>query len=363
MQNKVKYLAKLYQRDGTTLTKNIPHDMLRSFPTWSDRINGGQGECTIDYAIPFDDFGEGTIIDHEYILDVYVFDAAHPAGRRMFRGTIQEYEPYISGATQGVKVKALGLASNLSFDAYMASARTVYTVSHAGVDPETIFKAIIDEYRAAVNNPLINYAAGSTQALGTNVTKSYVDRMWFDACQDTRDLCGTGWWWHVDADGIAYLLPKPSTVSHRFVIGRDIQDGNFPKSVKSLKNKIRVTRNGGTVTTYSDATSISKYESRLKIISDSSLSDGATADQRGNKELNDGKDPKVKSTMVINANYDLESIKVGQTCNILNSNGSAAFFGSNVLIGGIQYNGDTVQIDFEESVTDLGASLQKFVNG
>ena len=358
-----RYLEKIYQRNGTTLTLNIPHNALRSFPTWSDRINGGMGECTIDYAIPFDDFGEGTIIDHQFILDVYVFDADHPAGRRMYRGAIQEYEPYISGAMQGVKVKALGLASNLSFDAYMASARSSYTVSHAAVDPQIIFKAIIDEYRAAVNNPLINYAVGSTQALGTNVSKNYVDRTWFDSCQDTRDLCGTGWWWHVDADGIAYLLPKPSSVSHRFVIGRDIQEGNFPKSAKGVKNKIRVTRSGGAVSTYTDATSISKYESRLQIISDSTLNDATTADQRGNKELNDGKDTKVKSTMVINENYDLESIKVGQTCSILNSNGSAAFFGSNVLIGGIQYNGDTVQIDFEESVTDLGASLDKFVNG
>jgi hypothetical protein len=358
-----KFLAKIYARNGSTISLNIPHEKIRNLPTFSDRINGGMGECVIDYVVPFDDFGEGSTIDYQYVLDLYAFDSENPLGRRIYRGTIQEYEPYITGTQQGVKIKALGLGSNLSFDAYMASTRTVYTVSHAAQDPQDIFKAIIDEYRAYVNNPLINYAVGSTQALGTNVSKDYVDRTWFDAAQDTRDLCSTGWWWHVDADGIAYLLPKPTSVTHRFIIGKHIQEGNFPKSVKGVKNRIRVTRAGGTITHYTDATSVSKYESRLEIISDSTLNTAGTADQRGNKAMNDQKDSKVKSTMIINATYDLESIKVGQTCSILNSDGSASFFGSNVMISGLQYNGDTVQLDLEESVTDLGFSLNKFVNG
>lgn len=361
-QENKKFLAKIFDRDGETLKMNIPNEKIRKIPTFSSRINGGLGECTIDFDSPFDDFSEGTLIDHQFVLDLYAFDDDNPLGRRIYRGTIQEYEPYIAGASQGVIIKALGLASNLSFDVYMASSRTVYTVSHASVDPQDIFKAIINEHRAAVNNPLINYAVGSTQALGTNVSKDFVDQTWFDSCQAARDLCSTGWWWHVDADGLASLLPKPSSVTHRFIIGKHIQEGNFPKSVKGVKNRIRVTRNGGTVTTYSDATSISKYESRFAAISETTINDVTTADQRGNKELNDKKDSKVKSTMIINSEYDLESIKVGQTCNILNSDGTESFFGSNVMISGLQYEGDTVQIDLEESVTDLGASLQKFVD-
>jgi hypothetical protein len=361
LENK-KYLVKIYGRNGSSLVLNIPHEKIRGLPTFSDRINGGMGECIIDYVVPFDDFGEGVDIDHQFVLDLYAFDSSNPLGRRIYRGTIQEYEPYITGAQQGVLIKALGLGSNLSFDAYMTSSRTVYTVSHAAADPQDIFKAIIDEHRAYVNNPLINYGVGSTQALGTNVNKDFVDRTWFDAAQDTRDLCSTGWWWHVDADGLASLLPKPSTVTHRFIIGKHIQEGNFPKSAKGVKNRIRVTRSGGTITHYTDTTSKNTFESRLEMISESTINNSTTADQRGNKALNDKKDDKVKSTMIINATYDLESIKVGQTCSILNSDGSAAFFGTNVFISGLQYNGDTVQLDLEESVTDLGASLEKFVN-
>jgi hypothetical protein len=362
-QENKKYLAKIYGRDGgPTIKINVPHSLIREHPTYSDRINGGQGECTLDYAVPFDAFDEGTKIDHQFIMDLYVFDDDNPSGRRVFRGSIQEYEPYIEGAQQGVLVKAIGLGSNLSFDAYMASTRTVYTVSKSAVDPQDIFKAIIDEYRAYVNNPLINYAVGSTQALGTTVSKDYVDRTWFDACQETRDLCGTDWWWHVDADGIASLLPKPSTPTHHFIIGKHIQSGNFPKSVKGVKNRIRVTRSGAAISHYSDATSISKYESRWEAISDTGITAAGTADQRGNKEMNDNKDPKVKSSMVINSTYDLESIKVGQTCSILNSDGSTSFFGSNVMIVGLEWNGSEVTLELGESITDIGLALDKFVN-
>lgn len=355
-----RYLAKIYERDGSTLALNIPKAKMRDNPTFTDRINGGMGELEIDYIVPFDDFEEGTKIDHQFILDLWVFDDANPDGRRIYRGAIQEYEPYINGSTQGVLIKALGLGSNLSYDAHMASSRSNYTVNYATTDPETIFQAIIDEWRAFVNNALIDYDGSSTQTVGTNVTKEFVDKTWFDAITETKDLCPEGWWWHVDADGIASLLPKPTTATHSFIIGRHIEDGRFPKSVKTVKNRVRVTRNGGTITHYDDSTSIGKYESRWEAINDTSLGDVNAADQAGNKKVADNKDPKNKNTLVINSEYDIESIKVGQTCAILNSN-EAATFVTNAQIVGLTYEGDRVRLELEESVADLGLALDRFV--
>jgi hypothetical protein len=357
-----RYLAKILGRDGSTLKLNVPHSAMREPPVFSDRIDGGMGECILDYVVPFDNFDEGVKIDHEFIMDIWCFDTDNPNGRRIYSGVIEEYEPYIEGAQQGVLVKALGLGSKLSYDIYMSSSRTVYAVTHTTQDPETIFKAIIDEWRAFANNALINYAVGSTQAVGSTVSKTFTDRSWWDACADTRELCGSGWWWHVGPDRTAYLLPKPSSPTHKFIIGKHIQLGNFPKSVKGVKNKIRVTRSGGTVTTYTDATSISAYEQRIDIVDDSSLTSAGAADQRGATGL-EQKDPRTKSTLTINSEYDLESIKVGQTCIILNSDETSSFFGTNIMIVGLTYNGNTVELELEESTTDLGLALDKFVNG
>lgn len=358
-----KYVVKIFDRDGVTLKKSIPHRKIRTAPTFPSRINGGLGECIIDYITPFDVFGEGSIIDHGYVMEVWAHDAANPLGRRIYSGVVQDYEPYFGGSKQGVLIKALGFASNLTFDVHMASSRSNYTVSYAAKDPEFIFKAAIDEYRAAVNNPLINYQVGSTQTVGANITQDYTDKTWFDVCDDARSKSGAGWWWSVDADGIAYLLPKPSTATHKFVMGKHIESGRFPKSVKNVKNKIRVTRSGPVVTEYTDATSISKYEQRFKAISASDIGDSGGSDQKGNTELGNLKDAKAKNSLIINEKYDLESIKVGDTCNILGSDETSILFAENMQIVGLTYSGSRVTLELEEQSTDLGLALDKFVNG
>lgn len=357
-QSNKKFLAKIFQRDGSTLALNIPHSSIRGLPKFTDRINGGQGQCDIEYVTAFDNFGEGTDIDYEFILDLWVFDDDHPAGRRVFRGAIEDLTPFIKGAQQGVTISALGLGTKLAYDMHMATSRTLYTVSYSAKDPEFIFKAVIDEWRAYVNNALINYGVGSTQSVGTNVNKDFEDTTWFDACEETRELCPDGWWWHVDADGLASLLPKPSSATHKFIIGKHIQDGKFLRSIKSVKNRVRVTRAGGTVTEYSDPTSITNYESRFESIDDSSLGDVNAADQAGNKKVGDNKDPKDKNTLTINSEYDLESIHVGETCIILNVDESATFV-TNALIVGLTYDGDTMSLELEESAVDLGLALDR----
>src|SRR5438132_486928 len=54
-----KYAAKIYGLNGSSLKMNIPNGAIRSAPEFSDRINGGMGECILDFVTPFDDFDEG----------------------------------------------------------------------------------------------------------------------------------------------------------------------------------------------------------------------------------------------------------------------------------------------------------------
>lgn len=358
-----KYVVKILAKNGTDILKNIPHGSIRSAPTFPSRINGGLGECVIDYKAPFDNFGEGTIVEVGNVLEVWAHDSSYPLGRRIYSGTIQEYEPYIAGAKEGVLIKALGFASNLTFDIHMSAVRSSYAVTYTTLDPEAIFKAIIDEYRAGVNNPLINYGVGSTSPVGTLITQTYTDKTWFDCIEDIRTKAGTGWWWSVDADGLASLLPKPTNATHLFVLGKHIESGRFPKSGKGIKNKIRVTRSGGTVTEYVDATSKAAYEQRIKIVSASDVGDANGADQKGNTELGNNKDKKAKHSLIINEKYDLESIKVGQTCNVLRVLNGSALFVTNMQIVGLTYSGNRVSLELDEQSADLGLALDKFVNG
>ncbi|MGC3970592.1 MAG: hypothetical protein QM775_25635 [Pirellulales bacterium] len=116
---------------------------------------------------------------------------------------------------------------------------------------------------------------------------------------------------------------------------------------------------GDVVTEYADAPSIAAHESRLEIIQDTSLGNTEASDQRGEKAVADGRNPKNKDTLVINSQYDLESIQVGETCILLNADLSASLV-TNAQIVGLSYENSRVTLELEESSFDLGLALQRF---
>ena len=67
-----------------------------------------------------------------------------------------------------------------------------------------------------------------------------------------------------------------------------------------------------------------------------------------------------KVQLIINAQYDIESIKVGDTCQVLNLAENSGVFTNNMQIVRIIYNWDNVTLDLEEVIDDFGNQLTKF---
>ena len=370
------WTAKIYSQSGSSsdfvkvlstqkpLDPDLPY--LKSNPTFRSRINGGFGECVLDVAFPFDAFEEGTTVKFMNIVDIECIDQDNPRGRRIYRGYISRYEPYLeAGGNQGVRVTLLGLVSILSLSYYKSGSS--FTVTHTSEDPETIARAIIDHLNTVYGGNLIDYSGATTDPVGTAVSITYDDTTWFDAIAKAASLAGTDWWFKIDEDGLFWLKAKPSEATHSFTIGRDIESITAPKTSEGVVNDVQVRGDGGN-TDVSDATSEQTYGTgspasgkRTKIITDSQLGDAAARTQRGNKEVNDNKDAKLKSPFVVNTNYDIESIHVGDTCRILNYDRNNTFFNDNMLIVGIAYNGDTVSIEVEDAQQGFGRELQSFV--
>ena len=361
------FSCKILDQDGSTFIIGLAPKLLKSPPSFRSRMNAGLGELVLDLNLPFDDFDEGNSIDFMNIVDVYAVDEDHPRGRRIYRGFISRYEPYIEGE-EGVRVTLLGLGSLLPRTFYKNGGS--FTVAHATQDPTIIFKAIIDHFGTVYGGSLITYDGSSIPAtVGQNVSISFVDQKHFDAAKKAVELAGTGWWWSIDADGKANMKAKPSTATHTFTLGKDIDSLSCTKDSEKIVNDVYVRRNGGTETNYIDATSQSRFGTGSpatgkisKIISDSALTDVGAANQRGNKELSDGKDEKIRGTITVNTNADLEAIKVGDTIKVANIRSSNNFFSDNLQIVGLTYNADSVTIELEESSTDLGLALDDFVN-
>ena len=364
------FTCKIFDQDGTTFLKNFVQ--IKNVPSFKSRLNGIYGECVLDLDLPFDNFDEGTSIDFMNIVKIYALtlDSATQTETLIYTGFISKYEPYIVGTgEEGVKVTLLSLGSLLSFSYYKNGSN--FTVTHTTDDPETIGRAIIDHANTINGGSLLSYDNDTTDAVGQTVDVAFDDQKWFDALKKVGDLADTDWWWKIDEQGQYWLKDKPASATHAFTIGKDINSIRAPKDSEKVINDIQVRRSGGTATNYSDSDSQEAYGTgsgtpsgkRTKIINDTELTSADAADQRGNKEIEDNKDAKISATVEINDKYALETVKVGDTCEIRNFANANSFFSSNMMIAGVHYKGDTVVVDLERHSRDLGAELDSFVNG
>lgn len=352
------FVYKVFESDGSTFVTSWTRPLVKSFPRFTSRINGIFGEMVIDLNITLDELKnhEGTSIEFMNVVDLYVIDEDNPRGRCIYRGFISRYEPYFENE-QGVRVRVLGLGAILSHSHYKDAD---FTVSHSGDDPETIGRAIIDHVNTVYTSSLFSYDNDSTDAVGTTVSIDFVDQKWIDALKKTGELAGTDWWWKIDALGKYWLKAKPSSSTHSFTLKKHVDRFVIPKDSEKIINDVVVRYDGGTATD-DDSTSISSYGKRTKIISETDLKDATAGSQRATKEVEDGKDPSMRGAkLVINSQYDLESIQVGQTCQLLNYDKSLAFFNNNMMITGVNYSADSVRLDLED-LSDFGTELQKFV--
>lgn len=374
------YTIKAYDQDGSTRLANYNTQRpegsttgyVKSAPTFKSQINGGYGECVIDLALPFDDFGEGTTINFMNIVKIYAAkvddDTLTQSETLIYTGFISKYEPYIDGpGDEGVRVTLLGLVSLTALSYYKSG--SAFAVTHTAADPSAIGQAIITHFNTIYGGSLLSYTGGSIDSVGTNVTFTFTDQTWAAALKKAWELSGTNWWWKIDASGVYYLKQKPSTATHTFTIGKDIARINAPKDSEKVVNDVQVRRTGGTASNFSDSTSQSTFGTgspatgkRTRIIDDTSIADATTATQRGNKEINDNKDEKITTSMEINTNYDIESVEVGETCKIRNFDGSSTFFDDNMMIVAVQYNGDTITIELEEQTANLGNELSSLIS-
>lgn len=347
------YLVKLYGADGSTFKRVIQDKYLRKDPTFSGRMNGGQGDVTLDTSLDPEDFGD---IEIDYVCDVYIADEDNPDGKlRIFRGVVQEITPYAKDSTRGVTITAQGIATTLTFDYWRDSGNYTFTKND---DADTVFAGVITQHQA---DEALNLIAGTDiDDPGITINQEFSQLTWHAALTKIQELCPEGWYWYLGADGIVKLKPKPSSATHKFILGKHVEF-KAPKSAKKMFNVVRVIRSGGTGKDYTNVAAGNRR--RVKILSDSGIQDESTSDQKGNKFLDENDTPSNKTELTVYDTYDIESIEPGQTCKIMNLKKGMNFFGNNMQIVGVTYQGSKAVLELEEAVGDIGAELKRFVAG
>lgn len=321
---------KIYQLNGTFKGNLKWSEIVRDF-SFSQQINGGQGEATAELNKSFEnatysqgDFGKVT-----------VFTDDNPNGLLIYTGIINKIERKYTDGIETIALKFLGLSSVLSlFPFYSAS----YT-PNKNQDPAQTIKDIIDYANTKYN--WFSYSGGNIVNYGSNLNIDFNYTKCFDAIKNTVQPFAR--WWRIDADGQVYFQAVPGTATHKLTAWKDIEAITVSEDAERIVNSIIVVYKTGTLATVQDATSISTYGLREIKVEKTDLADSTAATNYANSYIASYKDPKKKTTITVNTAYNLESLKPGDTVKVQNFLYSI----SNLQIQKISYTWDNVVIELD----------------
>jgi len=358
---KKQFNIKVYDSSGTFLHTYSP-DVIVNEPQFTSEMNSGFGQCRIILKKPFDDFDEGVNVNFENIIKIYEFDENNLSGRLIYSGVCTQYIPTAQLANQYVEMTIVGIVQFLS-RAYFTSGGS-YVVDYTGasaIDPAQMIKNVIDNLLVDYPNCGLSYSGGHIDNLGSTISHKFEEVKRKSAVDTAFGFMGAGWWWKVDESGQFWLKQKPTTATHTFEFTKHIDEAVVRKNDEAVINKIYFKYNGGNVSV-NDATSILAYGKHEEIYDDQDITDSAGATNKANQILSDEKDIKISAKIAINSSYDIESIKVGDTCKILGLKKDSTLFSNNMQIRRINYKVDTVTIYLEEITDVFGTEISNFIN-
>jgi hypothetical protein len=219
----------------------------------------------------------------------------------------------------------------------------------------------------------VDYVVGSTEDTGLTVTYQSDSKTVLESIERVRQMAGQDWWWFVDADNVFYFKSKPTTPTHLFTMGKDISAIEVIESASDIENQV-LFWNGLQTTDanfiqklYYSGTSVTAYWQRLSKMNDSRITDTTTSDELATAYIETNKSPNVSITFTVKDNnfgqgYDIEKVKCGDTCRILNVADSALYSG-NFQITGISYTPEAIQVTVEDKKALVGRRLSDIRRG
>ena len=318
------FYYKIY--DGATLVNVWAEDVI-SDPSYRVNINGGYSDMTVTLARPFDNFGEDQDVKLNNRVECWIVDKESINGRLLYTGYISGYAPEISQEQEQVQVTLFPYDAEFA-RMILRDGSNNTTVTYNSYDPSAILRDVLDKYRSLLGGRLV-YT--TTSIANTNTTVSYTfNTNTIKECIDKIiELCPVGWFYRVDPDGVVYLQPKNQLADHSFTLGIDITTLKTYRRIEDLVNRVLFTGGGDPplFRKYENTSSQNTYGLYEKKIVDQRVTSAATAQVISEREIEQKKDPEIRSTFEImdsngarDRGYDIESVKVGQTLKVRNLN-------------------------------------------
>lgn len=208
-------------------------------------------------------------------------------------------------------------------------------------DPAQTVRDIIDYINTVYTAWWLSYDWSSIVNYWTNVSIDFENDSCFDALKKCLET--TNFTLFIDRDWKVYFKWKPVSATHTLTVAKDVEQINLEEDSERLTNKL-ILKHKTTTTPYEDVTSQTTYWLREIFINDQSLANQAAADEFWNNYIAENKDPLSKTNIIINNNFDIDTIKVWDTIEVKNFN----FTISNLLIVKYTYNTNKITIFLED---------------
>jgi hypothetical protein len=235
--------------------------------------------------------------------------------------------PAIVGTKETIKVTFLSFWWKLDKMILENGSSTMLT--YTSQDPSNILKDILDKFVAGGGK--LDYGSGSVDLTGQALTYIFNTATYQEALLKIIELCPVGWYLRIGADDIVYLKNKSVTPIHTFTLGKDIEMYQPEKRIENIINTVYFVGGGSPnfYKKYSDTGSVATHGVFAVKYVDEQVTTDAVASVIANRIINTFKDPEVRVQIKVSDNngesfkasqgYDIESIKVGDTCQIKNA--------------------------------------------
>ena len=356
-----RFIVKVYDKAGTTY-KGTLGELSRY--TVSKNINGGLGALKISLPMPF---VEDIIIDDLDEVQIYVSDRDTDS-KRLYSGYVSKQVRKITGHKESIELYILGYNTRLGMALDIAVDNPV--VSRRDIDPADAVKDIIDDYRVAVADERINYTSTSVEDCGYETDYDSSFMYYIESISKWRELAGENWWFFVNADNEFHFKSKPTSATHLFTYGKEVEEITHSRDTDGVISRIMFT-NGlqeddprMLSRLYYDSTIIGNYWKRDEKANEGKIDTEGGADLYAKALIDANSEPNIYIDFKVKDNnynpdgqgYDTESIEIGDTCRILNLPDTFEL-SENMHITGIQYSPEETRVRVGDLRSETSVSL------
>lgn len=325
-----RYDIKVYDKTWVYQQTINPNVVMNDI-NFSENVNWWQWQISLNLALSFWD----TTFHWWEIIKVILYNERYKQGKQIYMWYVTQISRKYDANKWYISIVCLWIASLLN--AILFSWSYSWTV-------EYVLNAIISEFNNNYSWNLIT--VWQIDSYSENISVSFDGNTTCAKAINTVNNIAN-YYWFIDSEWMFYFRQKWTQTNHIVANQQVVESMDLKYDIEQITNKIYVERKDWTVNVYQDTNSQNLFGIKEKYSKQQNIVDETTQAEYWNNYLDQYSTPKNASTIVINAEYDIESIVPWDTVTVVNSEYSI----KNLLIEKIKYTPTKITLTLEESET------------